>query len=344
MNTDKVTAEERLNFIHLMTNAKKSSEQKKRIDSCLKDVEVSERRYKGKFGQEVSFESNRKKHRPDVTAIFLALLGVPSELKFLTHDFDPNSDMSMTTVIGRANEIINSKEYRFKIPGSLYVLFSRFINGGDTWTDYKGIKHSFYLNSEKLTNWIQNSPNIHPVASDELVDEINMFRNTVRISKPNLDCVFKLLQSNDTKLKNLRIQTEKLYQADFYTNVFWMTFMIFKKVMNDIAQRDECANIHIKFERSAWNEFRLCTVRITHIGSEANPFEETKQKLRNAGGALFNLMSSCVGYCDWMIEADFEGELKRWRILNFRDLPEEEALSADEIEGFSHIFTFYKKT
>lgn len=345
MSTNKVTAKDRLDFIHLMSSANKSNDQQKRVDTCLEKLDISEVRPMSKTekgSQKNSYENYRKKHRPDITANLLSLMSAPNGLKFLTHDFDPNSDMTMSIVIDKANEIIHSDEYRFKIPGSLYLLFNGFING-DKWTDYKRALHSFYLKSDRLTNWFLQSPNLHPIASDELGDEINSFRNTIRVSKPNLDSIFRLLLSNNTKFSNFKVKTDKLDKADFYTNVFWMTFMIFKKILFDISQRNTNAEISIKYERSTWQEYRLCSVRITHLGSEANPFDETKMKLLDSGGALFNIMSSCVGYCDWTVEANFEGEFKRWRILNFRNLPEEENLDETEVEGFSHIFTFYKK-
>lgn len=345
MSKNIVTEGDRLRFIHLMSNAKKSSEQNRRVKLCLENLKITE--YKShiegeKEIQKNSFNNNRRKHRPDITASLLSLFGAPSGLKFLTHDFDPNSNQSMKDIIDTANRIINSTDYRFKIPGSLYSLFNGFING-PTWTDYKKDGHSFYLKSHKVTNWITTAPSIHPLVSDEFGDEINSFRNTVRISKPNLDSIFKLLLNNDPHLKNLKVISDKLDKADFYTNVFWMTFMIFRNVLIDIAQRDSEANLKIEFERSSWQEYRLCSIKIIHIDSEANPFEETKRKLMRSGGALYNLMSSCCGYCDWTLEANFEGEYKRWRVLNLRNLPEEEGLSADEVDGFSHIFTFYKK-
>ena len=345
MSKNIVTEEDRLKFIHLMTNAKKSNEQKLRFESCLGNLKITEHKSKSNEEKQThknSYDNNRRKHRPDITANLLSLMGAPSGLKFLTHDFDPTSDISMSNVIDTANQIINSDDYRFKIPGSLYSLFNGFING-PKWTDYKRDGHTFHMNSDKVTKWINASISLHPLTSDEFGDEINSFRNTVRVAKPNLASIFKLLLSNDTRLKNLRVSTDKLDKADFYTNVFWMTFMIFKNVLIDIAQRDNTANVRIKFQRSSWQEYRLCSIKIIHIGSEANPFEEIKRKLMTSGGALYNLMSSCTGYCDWTLEANFEGEYKRWRILNLRNLPEEETLCANEVEGFSHIFSFYKK-
>lgn len=344
MRRARVTAEDRLNFIHLMTHATKSSEQEKRLDARLENLDISESR---QFGgttpvRNSSFEGNRKRHRPDVTANFFALMGAPSGLKFLTHDFDPNCETSMAMVIDNAIEIINSKEYGSAIPGSLIKLYRGFIDG-DKWIDYKKTEHNFYLKSARMNDWIHRMPFLHPIVSEEFGSEINAFRNTVRISKPNLDSIFKHLLIGNPNLGNLRIHTDNLDKADFYTNVFWVTYTIFNKVLEDIAQRDATAKVDIAFNRTTWNEYRICNIRITHLGSEANPFYEAKRKLMSSGGALYNIMSSCTGYCDWTLEANFEGQYKRWRVLNFRELPEEEVLDATEVTGFTHIFSFYKK-
>ncbi len=333
-----------------MFNLENSNEHTPRLSSFLEKVRVTDGSYSIEESRDIktdqvsksSFIDNRKRHRPDLTADFLALFSVPSGFKFLTHDFDPNSDITMADVISRANETLNSKKFRFKIPGSLYSLINNFINKGN-WKAYTNSKREFFLKNPEITEWINKSPSLHPLTHDEFGKEINLFRDTVRISKPHLTNVFKRILNYDS-LKLLHTKTEKLDTADFYTNVFWMTYKILFSVMRDIAQREETADVNIKYIRSSHGQYRLCSIIITHIGSEANPFEDVKTKLKSGGGALFNLMSACTGYCDWTIEGNFEGEYKRWRILDSRDLPEEEDLQPNEVEGFTHIFTFYKST
>lgn len=345
MSKDDINIEDKFQFIAVMSKYLSSDKYKRRIGLCLSNLNVEENKTAKKAlrnSKSGSFEENRRIHRPDITADLLALFGSPSGLKFLTHDFDPNSNVSMSDIIEQSLEIINSNDYRFKIPGSLYSLLNGFING-PKWTDCRGEEHTFFLLSNKATNWIKHTPSLHLLSSDELGTEINSFRNTVRVSKPNLASIFSMLISKDTRLNSLSVHTDKLDKADFYTNVFWVTFLIFNKVLKDIAQRERNANVKIKYERSSWQEYRLYSIKITHVGSEANQFDEVKNKLMASGGALYNLMSSCVGYCDWSVEANFEGVFKRWRILDFRNLPETEDLNASDVEGFTHIFTFYKK-
>lgn len=344
MKKQGITIEDKVDFISFMSRYLSSDKYGNRIDTCLNKLSFEESKTAGVGSinsKKATFEKNRDSHRPDITADLLSLFASPSGLKFLTHDFDPSNEVSMDVIISRAIQIINSNSYRFKIPGSLYSLLNGFINGPG-WKDFKGEEHRFFLLSSNAKNWIKKTPTIHPITSDEFGNEINTFRNTVRVTKPNLSSIFNILLSND-RLKNLRVCTTQLDKADFYTNVFWVAFLILNKVLVDIAQRDKDADVRIAFERSSWQEYRLCTIKITHVGSEANPFDEVKNKLIKGGGALFNIMSSCAGYCDWSVEANFEGRCKRWRILNFRDLSEEEDLDATKVRGFTHIFTFYKK-
>lgn len=286
----------------------------------------------------------REQHNPAITADFLSLFGSPDGLKFLTHDFDSDSEYDVEKVIKQVTDILDSSKYKFQLPKSLYGLFKGFIYG-PLWKDSDGDDHKIYLKSEEFQAWIKRNPLMHPITSNEFGSEIQKFRNTVRLSKPRLPQIIFEVMNNNTSLKNLNViglDSGKLDRADFYTNIYILKNRILSKVLSDMAQRDISHPISIVYERSYWEEYRLHEIRITHIGSEANPFEDAKRKLLTKGGALFDLLNICKGYCDWTIEANFEGDKKRWRILNYRHLPEEEFIADEDVKGFTHIFTFYK--
>ncbi len=190
--------------------------------------------------------------------------------------------------------------------------------------------------------WIDSNPTFHPISSPQYGNEIQDFRKTVRIFKPILPDLISSFISKTTGLQNLHVKTEKLDKADFYTNVNRLINFIIGKVLKDIAQRDPTAEVVISYHRSSWNEYRLCKIIITHVNSEANPFDDMQKKIFSGGGALYELAKNCQGYCDWTVEANFEGEYKRWRILSAQNLPEIETIGQNEIKGFTHIFTFYK--
>lgn len=330
---------DQIDFIRFIASkVEKSPELSKKMDECMESIVVSEH----KNTNNETLESLRSKHNPGITAEFLSLFGVPNGLKFLTHDFDPDSNMTMATVIKQARSIISSQKYNFKIPKSLYALIDSFITGGKTWNDYNNASHSANLSSGGLKNWIDSNSTLHPISSPQYGNEIQDFRKTVRISKPVLPELISSFISKRTSLQNLQIKTEKLDKADFYTNVTRFIHYIIGKVLNDIAQRNSTAEVLISYQRSSWNEFRLCKILITHIDSEANPFDDVQKKIFSGGGALYELAKNCQGYCDWTVEANFEGEYKRWRILSAQNLPEIENIDKNEIKGFTHIFTFYK--
>ena len=198
------------------------------------------------------------------------------------------------------------------------------------------------LNSGGLKNWIDSNPTMHPISSPQYGNEIQDFRKTVRIFKPVLPQLISSFIRKTVGLQNLHIRTDKLDKADFYTNVNRFINLIIGKVLKDIAQRNANAEVEISYHRSSWNEYRLCKMIITHVDSEANPFKDVQKKLFSGGGALYELAKNCQGYCDWTVEANFEGEYKRWRILSAQNLPEIETIDKNEIKGFTHIFTFYK--
>ena len=329
---------DQLNFIRFMASkVENSPELSKKFDKCMESIVESE----VKSPPKETLESIRRKHTPGITAEFLSLFGVPSGLKFLTHDFDPDSNMTMTTVIKQVRSIMSSQKYNFKLPRSLYGLIINFLSG-EKWYDYNNVSHRTNLSSGGLKNWIDSNATLHPISSPQYGNEIQDFRKTVRISKPVLPELISSFISKTTSVQYLQLKTEKLDKADFYTNVNRLIHFIIGKVLNDIAQRNSTAEDLISYQRSSWNEFRLCKILITHMDSEANPFDEVQKKIFSGGGALYELAKNCQGYCDWTVEANFEGEYKRWRILSAQNLPEIETIDKSEIKGFTHIFTFYK--
>ena len=117
---------DQLNFIRFIASkVEKSLELSKKLDKCIESIVISEVNSTSKE----NLENIRKKHTPGITAEFLSLFGVPSGLKFLTHDFDPDSNMTMTIVIKQVHSIISSQKYNFKLPGSLYGLIINFLSG-----------------------------------------------------------------------------------------------------------------------------------------------------------------------------------------------------------------------
>lgn len=343
MRQETITLKDQLDFIGFMTDRTKDYS---KVKGQLDRSDLGYHGIRGVRNKTESLEDIQKGHNPIITAKFLSLFTSPSGLKFLTHDFDPESDTTMGMVIEQANTILNSPEYHFKIPDSLYAVINGFINGksrnNDGWNDNNWEKHLINLSSGELGDWIKQNQTLHPIASPEFGEEIEAFRNTIRVSKPNLNTLITSLTSNSPRFKGMKFTFNKLDKADFYTYVGWMREMIINKTLSDINQIDKNAGVEISCERNVWKEFRLHHIKLTHTGSEANSFEEFQEKLKSGGGALFQLAKACKGYCDWSVEANFDGDFKRWNILSSQDIPEIEELNESEVIGFTHTFTFYK--
>ena len=327
--------QDQLDFVAFMTSKLSNTKDQKRLTKCVHEINKAPKTGNRKD----DFSSIRKRHNPIVTAEFLSLFNNPSGLKFLTHDFDPDSGITMADVVDNSKKILN--EYNHRIPGSLYNLLNGFISGNE-WISFVGKKYSIFLESDEMQSWIIRNPGLHPIISNEFGEVVQAFRNTVRLPKPRLSKIIYYLSLNKS-IASLEICNSNLDRADFYTNVWILMNHIIRPILADIAQRDKNAKVNISYDRSTMADFRLCTIRIEHSGSEANSFEDVRSKLTHGGGALYRLFKSCCGYCDWSIEANFEGETKRWRILDSLGLPEIENLAPEEVNGFTHVLTFYRK-
>ena len=149
----------------------------------------------------------------------------------------------MADVIATAQNILDSPEYVY-IHNTLRKLINGFVNGPE-WVDYLNIAHTSNLGSEEMKVWLDRFPKIHPISSNEYGPEIQMFRNTVRVSKPELPKIISSIIDKDNSLKSLSIETSQLDKADFYTNVLVLAQWIIRPILRDIAQRDSLQSSHI---------------------------------------------------------------------------------------------------
>jgi hypothetical protein len=245
----------------------------------------------------------------------------------------------MQQMINHVQSIIDKMHFNY--PGSLYELLNNFVNGGK-WIDSVGKEHVTYLKSpEMMKEYELNPAGTHIIKSTEFRDEVLAFRNTIRLERENLPKLIDTIVGRKSYFKLLRIEKESLDKADFYTNVYNLG-QIIEDVLSDIQQRESDAEVLISYDRESDYAYRLCKIKITHKGSEANEFSAVQSKVKTEGGAMFNLLKRCIGYCDWTIEAKFEDGNKRWRVLDSTQSKEVEDLEASSVMGFSHIFTFYK--
>lgn len=297
---------------------------------------IFDRYYDRKYEE---FNAVRKKYSPLITADFFLLFNKPSGLKFLTHNFDPGVDSSMNEIIKRTDNILD--EWIGKIPEGLEKLIRGYVRGG-YWIDYLGDVHKFSLSSEIVKTWITSNPGLHPIISSEFEKDVQDFRKTIRLVQPNLQYIVEDLLENDNRYQNICLEQKGLNRADFYTNVLILK-SILNDILKDIVQRDTNAKISIKLERGLETPYRTFNIFITHQYSVANAFEDVKNKLLGGGGAFYNIFKKCIGYCDWTIEAFFDDEPRRWRLIESFKKEEFEKIDGESPEVFTHKLTFYKR-
>jgi len=285
------------------------------------------------------------------TAIFLSKFNQPNGLKYLTHDFDLQNDgcpHNMEELKKQLDAIMNQGN---SIPSSLFMLLNIFIYGkykneiGEStnpWKDTFGTEHTSFFNNEEWRKWSVENNNIHPINNPIFAREIKAFRSTIRIDQGLLT---KIVDKASEKTTLLQITQKKTDAADFYTNTF-MLYLSLKKIfagMNDRAQQN--TEVNVTFKRSTDEDgTMLRKIIITHYNSfPTKSLQETIDRLNNYkdAGDFGTIRGYLNGYCLWSVESRWDNEPMRWNILKNSSMPETERIGNQEVEGFTHILTFY---
>lgn len=286
-------------------------------------------------------------HAPKDTATFLSLFNDPNGFKFLTHDYDPDSEMSYDKLMEQVRNVFRSESSKLRIPPSLWTLMNAFINGGEgkdgkkhTWRDCDGKFHDSSYACVEWKEWASNNPNIHLLSNEEIGKEILKFRSSIRLIKPALCDIVK---RQEAKHSNLIIKSEGLEKADFYTYV-WALENGIKRILDDMARyADNTPNVRITFERSFSDDFSKRIIKITQLGSISSSIDDVLKKFKTGGGAFNEIKNVFHGYCNWSVESLWDGKAKRWNILNDSDIDEIEDMEDANVPGFTHILTYFSK-
>lgn len=286
-------------------------------------------------------------HAPKDTASFLSLFNDPNGFKFLTHDFDPDSDMNYDKLMKQVREVFKKESSLFKIPPTLWAQMNAFINGGKgkdgkerAWRDCDGFFHTSSYSSKECKNWAASNPNAHLLSNEVYSKEILKFRSSIRLVKPVLCDIIK---RQETKHSNLIFQTESLEKADFYTYV-WALENGIKRILDDMARyADKTPNVKISFGRSFGDEYSQRIIKITQLGSISSSIDDVLKKFKNGGGAFYEIKKVFLGYCNWSVESLWDGKAKRWNILSDIDVDEIEDMEDTNVPGFTHILTYFSK-
>lgn len=292
-------------------------------------------------------KANEKKsnHAPKDTATFLALFNNPQGFKFLTHDFDPDSDMDYERLMSLTRDCFEQAKKKYQIPPSLYAVINAFLNGGQVWTDCDGNSHRENYNTASWVEWARKNPKTHLLSNESFQIHILKFRSTIRLVKPALCDIVK---RQEAKHSGLNIHTENLEKADFYTYVWFLECGI-EKILNDMSRyADKTPDVNVSFERQFGDEFSYRTIRITQIGSVSYALDDVLKRFHSSNSGedsgQFNVIKKYLrGYCNWSVEALWDGVPKRWNILTDDGRPELESMENTDLIGFTHILTYYSK-
>lgn len=291
-----------------------------------------------------------KPHAPKDTAAFLSLFNHEDGFKFLTHDFDPGSEMEYSQLLKMARDTFMSAKDKYTIPTSLRALMFTMLYGGKdkTWMDSNGKRQTENFACNKWIQWAKDNAKIHVLSNESIKKVLMAFRSTIRlVLSEDTDSQLKtIIKRQEKKHANLSIISENLNNADeFYTYVYYLEKGI-KLILDDMSKRfKESPKVKISYESTLNDDYRLCVIRITQYGSfSSKSLEDVQSKFSGGGGDFYSIRNTLYGYCNWSVESKWGDKVMRWNILDDTGKEETEELNFTDISGFTHILTYYSKT
>ena len=273
------------------------------------------------------------------TANFLSKFNKVEGLKYLTHDFD--SDTNMTVADLREHTFSILEEAKGKIPDSLYVLISAYISG-KTWKNAFGENNTFSICDKKLIKWSKENNNAHPITNPDFEREILKFKRAIRIVPPLLQTIVDKICDK----YELHVTTKKLDRADFYTNTYILSNVL-DRILQMIKRRNENTDyqryVELSYQREIINDVVYKKIIILQKDSlPENTFEDVSTRMNNntEAGDLGAIRKILNGYCYWSIETKWDDSPLRWNILRDDNSPETEPIEDTLAVGFRHILTF----
>ena len=306
---------------------------------------------------EKDVNDNKKKlpkvHAPKDTAAFLSLFNYEDGFKFLTHDFDPDSEMEYDQLIQIAQNAFMSASKELKIPSSLYSFMHTVLFGEGkykTWEDCNRKKHPENYVCSEWKQWAKDNPQLHILSNEMIKKTIMDFRSTIRlVLSENTDSRLKtIIKRQEKKHANLSIISENLDNADeFYTYVNYLEKGI-ERILDDISKRFKASpRVKISYDDGPLcGDYKLRIIKITQYDSfPTKAIDEVLSKIKGEGGGgdLFTIKNTLCGYCNWSIESKWGDKAVRLNILDDTGRKEVEDIASVDIPGFTHILTFYSK-
>lgn len=294
---------------------------------------------------------------PKHVADFMSLFNQRNGLKYLTHDYDENTEFDIDKFLISAHKVFIKETSKLNIPKSLWRIVQRFAFDNDqgTWTsiskDYKEpIRHTIGWATKELRKWSKQN-NSHPICNKEYEKIINDFKRITRFESSNFEKLIEatLEKKNINKKEGFVIQKINLSKADFYSHVGFLktAFEIIFEEIKKHSGLSEKRKITIKYERSISEEgYYLRKILITHHNSFPDKELELYLKEWQGKGNMGKIRENLRGYCHWSVETIIDGTPTKVNILKEKETSEHEIIKCETDElpkGFTHILTFYYK-
>ena len=290
---------------------------------------------------------------PKHVADFMALFNQRDGLKYLTHDYDENSEFDIDKFLIAANKVFNEQTKKLNIPQSLWRIVKQFAFDSKQ-TEWSSISENYDKiiplkigwATRELRDWSKEN-NLHPIRHEDYRKIINDFKRITRIESSNLKALI------DTTLKNVLQEDFNTYdinsidiaKADFYSHVGFLKTAI-EIILEEIKKRSDTSQkkkITFKYERSISPEgYYLRNIIITHHNSYPNKEFEVLLKEWHEKGNMGRIKEKFKGYCHWSVETIIGGTPLRVNILKEKNTPSYEQLKEDP-KGFTHVLTYYYK-
>ena len=345
---------EKYDFIKLMLKSRNLSvnDKKRLILLATQEIEKKENITQGGDNNSPEGEKSANKehpHAPKDTAAFLSLFNYEDGFKFLTHDFDPDSEMEYSQLVKLARDTFMSAKEKYTIPKSLYALMFTMLYGGKdkTWMDSNGKRQTENFACKKWTQWAKENPKLHVLSNESIKKVLMAFRSTIRIVQSSSESDSRLetiIKRQAKKHADLVIIPDHLEDADFYTYVRFLEKGI-TLILDDMSKYSkESSKVKISYESLRNDDYKLCMIKITQYGSfSSKSLEDVQNKFNGGGGDFYSIRNTLCGYCNWSVESKWGDEVKRWNILDDSDKEKDEEITSPDIPGFTHILTYYSK-
>ena len=318
----------------------------KTIAEMFKAQEVNEAKIK--------IKNNAPEPNPKHVADFMSLFNQRDGLKYLTHDYDENSEFKINEFLVFAEKVFMKETKKLIIPPSLWRIVKQFAFYSEQ-TEWTSISEDYKKQTsvevgwatKELRDWSRKNK-LHPIRNEEYEKIINDFKRITRIESSNLN---KLIDASiesvfDNELKYFKIEKIDIPKADFYSHVGYLKIAL-KAIFEEVKKRSsspEKKKLTIKYERSISEDgYYLRKIIVTHYDSF--PTKELGLILKewHEKGNMGKIKEKLRGYCHWSVETIIDGDPTKINILKEKGTSEYEIMKCkpeDLPKGFTHILTF----